>query len=315
MGFTYWPADVEAKPAKSKFEQLQKRLTKNKAKFKVRRTSAWGRDRSELAGSEAPKNLLSRAKKQNRRARKSLNRSQATQATDPQAASTAARVECDPSAVAFNWREAGMMPPVRDQKSCGSCWAFGAIAAYEGSARIFAHRSVDLSEQHMVTCGRDDKGRDAGSCLLGGWLSSAFDQLTKRGGAGEEALPYKGYGGRCDKDTETPYEAVTWGYVSEKAEVPSTDQMKAALCRYGPIGASVYVNDSFTAYASGIFDDDTAEGNESNHVITIVGWDDDKRAYLVRNSWGTDWGVDGYAWVQYGTNNIGKGAAWIVPAP
>ena len=304
---------AEPLEAKSKLSALRSRLSKRNAKFKVRKTAAWGKPMSKLAGSRAPADLLDRAKAQNKRARKALKQSAAPQASDNAAASNATDGTCDPAAQKFNWRD--VMPPVRSQGSCGSCWAFGTLAAFEGSARIFANQSVDLSEQHMVTCGRDEKGRDAGSCRLGGWLSSAFDQLVHGGGAHEVDAPYKGRAGRCDKDVATPHKALAWGYVSDKGEVPEVAQIKEALCHYGPLAASIYVNDSFTAYASGVFDDDTAEGNESNHVITIVGWNDKKGAYLIRNSWGTDWGKDGYAWVAYGTNNVGKGAAWIVPAP
>jgi cathepsin L len=307
------PAHAKPRAAKSKFDKLQKRLKKQNAKFRIAKTSAWGRDLHELAGSRAPADIRQRAKEQNKRARKALAGSSVAQATDSLAAASASGAQCDPGATAFNWRDAGMMSPVRNQRSCGSCWAFGALAAYEGSARIFANASVDLSEQHMITCGRDDQHRDAGSCALGGWFSAAFDQLVERGGADESAAPYRAHGGRCDRSIETPYHAVTWGYVSDKGTVPPEADIKQALCRYGPLATSIYVNSSFQAYAGGVFDDDTVGENANNHIITLVGWDDDKQAYLIRNSWGKGWGEKGYAWVEYGTNNVGKNAAWIVP--
>jgi len=90
--------------------------------------------------------------------------------------------------------------------------------------------------------------------------------------------------------------------------------MKEALAKYGAIAACVKVTPAFQAYKSGIFDEhaSVSSPNDVNHAITIVGWDDNKQAYLVKNSWGPGWGDKGYVWVEYGSNNIGYGAAWAV---
>ena len=90
--------------------------------------------------------------------------------------------------------------------------------------------------------------------------------------------------------------------------------MKDAICKYGPIAACVKVTEPFQAYVGGIFDENarTAGPKDINHAITIVGWDDSKKAYLIKNSWGTEWGEKGYMWIEYGCNNIGYGATWVV---
>jgi cathepsin L len=92
--------------------------------------------------------------------------------------------------------------------------------------------------------------------------------------------------------------------------------MKDAICKYGAIAACVKVTPAFQAYKNGVFNEFAYVSGEKdiNHAITIVGWDDKKNAYLVKNSWGPQWGDDGYVWVEYGCNNIGYGATWAVVA-
>jgi hypothetical protein len=109
--------------------------------------------------------------------------------------------------------------------------------------------------------------------------------------------------------------ALAWGYVNEKAfdKMPSVEQMKAALIEHGPLAAPILADHCFSLYKSGVFN---GERNTSlNHVVQLIGWDDEKGAWLIKNSWGADWGEGGFAWVKYGSNNVGLFAAWIQPSP
>ncbi|RYY52143.1 MAG: hypothetical protein EOO05_22295, partial [Chitinophagaceae bacterium] len=122
----------------------------------------------------------------------------------------------------------------------------------------------------------------------------------------------------CTESTPgTNYYASDWGIVDPSNDInkiASVANIKNALCKYGVIAASVYVTPLFQNYASGVFYEfanNTADP-VSNHAIDIVGWDDDKGAWLIKNSWGTDWGEDGYMWIKYNSNNIGRRAAWVV---
>lgn len=219
----------------------------------------------------------------------------------------------DPGRPAFNWVQNRKVTPIRHQGVCGSCWAFTAMAVFEASNLILNNSELDLSEQYMLDCAVDRYGRDAGSCN-GGWYGKVFDYLSRKSAIEEDKAPYQGRSSICRSFPATPYRVVAWGYVKRNAGIPSVDDMKRALCKYGPIAATVKVTPAFQAYVGGIFDEHARVGSprDVNHGIVIVGWDDNKGAYLIKNSWGEEWGDDGYMWIEYGCNNIGYGAAWVV---
>lgn len=108
--------------------------------------------------------------------------------------------------------------------------------------------------------------------------------------------------------------ALAWGYVNTPFDkMPSVDQIKIALIEHGSLAMPMFADNCFSIYKSGVFN---GQKNSSiNHVVALVGWDDSKGAWLVKNSWGKNWGEDGYAWIKYGSNNIGLFAAWIQPSP
>jgi cathepsin L len=85
--------------------------------------------------------------------------------------------------------------------------------------------------------------------------------------------------------------------------------MKQALCAYGPLSVCVRVTSAFQAYHSGVFNQN--DPGAINHCVTLVGWNDAKGAWLIKNSWGTGWGMNGYMWIKYGSNSIGKLALWV----
>jgi cathepsin L len=219
---------------------------------------------------------------------------------------------CDPAATAFDWRAAGKVTPVRrSQGRCGSCWAFAAIAAFESSYLIENGREIDSSEQYVLNCTRR-------SSCSGGSLTRAMRQLTVYGTATETAVPYEGRKNSCSGGVATPYDAVTWAIVSDtwRSIVPP-DEMKKALCDHGPIATRMIVSDSFKAYTGGVYQEVEPVSYYSNraHFVVIVGWDEEKGAWLIKNSWNPRrWGEEGFAWIKYGANLIGHGATWIQAA-
>ena len=220
-----------------------------------------------------------------------------------------------PALAAFSWVSRNKVTPVRHQGSCGSCWAFASAAVLESNYYIRNNKAMDFSEQHMLDCAKSRRGRKAGSCN-GGWYGHVFEYLMVKNAQKEKDIPYKKRDMFCKPtlSMRKQYRVAAWGYVKRDAGIPTVREMKEALVKYGPIAACVKVTPAFQAYVGGIFDENprVSGPRDINHAITIVGWDDNKRAYLVKNSWGTRWGDKGYVWVEYGSNNIGYGAAWLV---
>lgn len=211
---------------------------------------------------------------------------------------------CSPSAEAYSWH--AWMPAIRNQDTCGSCWAFSAIGTYEASQQIFRGQKVDLSEQHVIDCAKTNVG-DAGSCK-GGWPKYVFEWLSSDGGVLTEVqAPYQSRETTCSSQVGS-YRATAWGWVNPSGS-PTVDQLKAAICKYGPVSATVDVTDAFNAYTSGVFDENKPG---QIHAVVLVGWDDARGAWLLRNSWNTWWGEDGYMWIKYGSNGVGKYATWVL---
>jgi cathepsin L len=122
------------------------------------------------------------------------------------------------------------------------------------------------------------------------------------------------YGYACmDQQCRTmpgQYFAETWGYVAQDGGDPSIDDLKRAVFTNGPVVAAMTATDLFTGYTGGVFNELPNSTGQVNHAILIIGWDDARSAWRIKNSWGA-WGEAGFAWVAYGANHIGFGAAWV----
>ena len=265
--------------------------------FTVGYTEALGRPLKSLAGTVPPKDLRERMKKQE-------------ELLKPKLGKTPAAPECT-KAENFDFLE--KMSDVRDQLTCGSCWVFGAVATYEGNYSIRFGKLVNGAEQYLLDCS------GSGDCG-GGWWDAAFEKLVSVKPIGmppEGDDPYVGREtGRCSFNN-LRYKASAWGYVVSEAVIPSVVQMKAALCEHGPLVVAMKATPLFQVYTAGIFKEVLTgpDSNAINHAVTVVGWDDSKQAWLIKNSWGRLWGIQGYGWIAYGSNNIGYAASWIESLP
>lgn len=212
---------------------------------------------------------------------------------------------------AFDWRTevAGGLQPIRNQKSCGSCWAFSVTAVLESLMMIKDPTAgvPDLAEQTLVsTCSR------AGDCA-GGYFN-AFDYLQSPGMPNESQDPYRAVNSSCKSGLTRVGKVMDWAYIGNGNSSPTTEQMKSAIKQYGPI--SVTVNGSFGSYSSGIYNN--CNSGVENHMVVLEGWNDDGQYWIMRNSWGPNWGEDGYMRIKYTgrnggkCNNIGRTAAFAV---
>lgn len=202
-----------------------------------------------------------------------------------------------------------VLTPVRNQGVCGSCWDFSAMGAWEGAYSWRYNIKADTSEQHVLSCATGTNG------CGGGFWAPVYTLMTGTGIRDEGQQPYtSGNGsapGPCVVTPAGAHKVAAWGYVGNSATPPAVAVIKQALVTHGPLVAGVYATPAFQSYGGGVFN----EGANSaiNHGVDIVGWDDTKGAWRVRNSWGTAWGEAGYAWVAYGSNSIGAYASWVHP--
>lgn len=186
------------------------------------------------------------------------------------------------------------MSPVKHQGSCGSCWAFAAVAAMESKILIKKGTKTDLSEQHLVS-----RCSDSGSCG-GGWPDEAMKYMRDEGIPPESCFPYQGRTlacEPCDNWKELAWQIDTFKFVNN-----STNAFKSALVEHGPIVAVVTAPDDWFYYTEGVYEPvmDVDGVGWANHAVLLVGWHDEGKYWIVKNSWGANWGEQGYAKVKYG---------------
>jgi len=163
----------------------------------------------------------------------------------------------------FDWRdEAGGLPPVKNQGSCGSCWAFATVGPLECNIKIEDGITVDLSEPYLVSCNTDGYGCN------GGWWAHDYHQWkegSKKDGVGavmEDDFGYVGYDASC-KPCDHAYLIRDWGFVGSEHGVPSVDKIKQAIKNYGPVSVAVHANTAMQVYTGGIFNGCRVETGES----------------------------------------------------
>jgi len=204
----------------------------------------------------------------------------------------------------WDCRDHGLVSTVRSQGSCGSCWAFAAVGAVEGSWAKVKGQLFRLSEQELIDCDKSDGGCN------GGGISSALTWVHNHHGLAKNTDYGVGHyhpsQGTCHhKEEETVASLKRVRHVASKNEA----DLKRAVHNAGPVAMSVHVNKKFKAYKSGIFNDPACPKNSANHAMLTVGWKYStkykKTKWIVKNSWGKSWGQDGYIYLEYGKNICG----------
>jgi len=203
----------------------------------------------------------------------------------------------------LDWRSNGgnFVTPIRDQLSCGSCWAFATTAALE-SAVLRAENTpgidLDLSEQVLISCGSSG-GNDAGSCG-GGVIQYASNYIRDTGLPLETCYLYSGGDGSCGSACGTyntaTYSIDSWTDVTGTS--PTVSAMRDALVSYGPLVTTMDVYEDFFSYTSGVYSYATG-AYQGGHAVLLVGYSDAGQYFIVKNSWGAGWGESGYFRIAY----------------
>ena len=198
----------------------------------------------------------------------------------------------------FDWRDLNGVTPVTNQQSCGSCWDFAATAAFESAVLIADSITYDFSEQQVLSCAGGGGGCD------GGWMGDAYNLFISYGAVGEDCMPYQAN----DQVPCTQDECDVLANLISYEDIPNNvAYIKNALLS-GPLSTTFTVYDDFYGYNGGCYEH--ADTQPLNHAVLIVGWDDSEcegqGAWIVKNSWGPNWGVNGFFYIKYGSAGFGQ---------
>ncbi|KAJ6247798.1 hypothetical protein M0813_18433 [Anaeramoeba flamelloides] len=205
----------------------------------------------------------------------------------------------------FDWRKYGAVSPIKDQATCGSCYAFSVIGALEGQHFLSHGKLLEFSEQNVIDCMWNAPHKSWGCDGSEQW--KVFDGLMNLGGImSEEDYPYLGVTGYCGFD-KTKKAATIHSYYN----VSNDEQIvMQALYQMGPLAVSYDVVSSNVYYSGGYYEDDTCSKTSLNHAVLMVGWgnyqgDPTKPYWLIKNSWSTHWGDEGYMYISRKNNDCG----------
>jgi len=205
----------------------------------------------------------------------------------------------------YDWFNKGACTPVYNQGQCGSCWAFSATETIESFYKLSSssHSLTKLSMEQVVDCDSTCYG------CSGGWTYAAYEYVMSQGGIDSYAsYPYiagGGNSGNCNFQQGSVVTTISnWQYVTQSDD---ENEMKTYLTANGPLSICVYA-EAWMTYQSGVFMASECQG-QIDHCVQLTGYNMDASTpyWIVRNSWGTDWGVNGFIWLQYGQNTCSIG--------
>ena len=213
----------------------------------------------------------------------------------------------------FDWRNHdgySWLTPVKNQSSCGSCWAFAAVGVVEAHHNIRASDpdlDLDLAEQELVSCS------SAGDCG-GGSSNSALWYIHDAGIVDENCMPYQAANSSCNRCSNWRDRLTHIDYVD--AFVPDRQSLQMSVVNYGPTFVYMGISSDYGGYFDGNGIYRCSDDSGINHAVVVVGYSDSGGYWIVRNSWGASWNGDGYFKVGYGECAIDStwaGYAYDIP--
>lgn len=225
---------------------------------------------------------------------------------------------------AFDWRSYNghsYIGPVRDQGSCGSCYAFGASAAAEGTYNfangLYDSNCIDFSESFIMWClsSISPYSSHFGGCDGADYDYYELEALVQEGTIPDSYFPYIMSDPGCTHWNDPRYKFAEWHRIG----CNDIDAIKTAIMTYGVIDVAVYASSAFQAYSGGVFQDSYTTCSSSpcdytptNHAVALVGWSDADGAWILRNSWGSSWGENGYMRIKYTSARVACEATYLV---
>ena len=206
----------------------------------------------------------------------------------------------------FDWRDVygtDYTTPVKNQGNCGSCVGFGVISALEVYLKYNADNlyDFDLSEGHLFFCG-------GGTCNGGWWPKDALSRLKNTGVPDETCLPYNSRYTECNDACEDWMKKTV--KISDFRRAYSIESMKESIVTYGPLVGTLVVYSDLKYYNGGIYEH-VSGSKLGGHCVSIVGYNDDPGYWICKNSWGANWGEDGYFRIKYKECEIHQGAYYM----
>lgn len=204
----------------------------------------------------------------------------------------------------LDWRSKGIISQVEDQGQCGSCWTFSTTGLLEAHMALYGNKKELFSQQNLIDCA----GKFNNFGCDGGLPSQALEYIRFNGGLDTlNSYPYRGVDGKCHFNRASVGVRVKAVHnISEGDEVELFD----ALATVGPISIAYDCSDAFMSYSEGVFSDPNCskDSQHVNHAVLAVGYGTTRDGidyYIVKNSWGADWGEKGFFRILRGTNECG----------
>lgn len=229
-------------------------------------------------------------------------------ANSPEAQSFVDKILNDEAPVpdSVDWRKVpGRVAKVKQQGNCGSCWAFATTGVLEGQQAVLANQSssqqtlTELSEQDLIDCSTRNFG------CGGGFMLWALNDIHKLGGIQDEhSYPYKAWESDCHFNKQL-------SVMTDKAGafLPKDDEeaLKKTIARFGPVAVAMVATEDLKHYSSGVYSNPECNGKALNHGVLAVGYGTDSKLgdyWIIKNSWSSEWGDNGYFKIARNKNNL-----------